>query len=945
MATNLTKTLTLKIDGVDKAINSVEELNQELLKVDKNSTIDVDIDSAAALSDIKKIQKSFDTFAKSANADISAVNTKLKNIPNVDIDVDVNADKANKQLKDLKDNASDAKLEVGDVTGALSSIGGGQVSGAIDGAAGGIGQIRGLLTKIPPQAAAVVAALALLAAPIVAFFSRTKEGQNDLKLFFGTIKGGFDGLLNGLAIVGKAFLDTFSSIGTLIKDVVTGNFDNLDASLAKVKTSIQGVGTAFKQAGEEITKGAAAGKRIAELEIAFTKLEIAITKSNAALTGQLELIDSLLGSEQNTLEESINLINKRAELQKKLLGNEIQLQAARLAIVNESLKLNATDDALLKERAQLEGNLAAARSKFAAIDQNTQNEKIAKIKEARDIEIDGARATLDAKKDSIEKAAILNKISTDDAIAKIQDLNAQDEAFYDEAIKRLKSDVEGRKASQEDLKKAEELEEQRKLKALEKRELIAELILRDLDKQVTATDNLVKSIEREQKAIDELGDTAVDSYEDVTEGIIKSTEALNVFSDVRGELTIAEQKANVERQKALNAVKQQELESIKIAERIFNTRIEALDAELEKLDEQRRTQGFLTEAEQQRYNDTIQKIKEASDANTDAQKEAGKTAKDQTDSINDTFDKLKESNKKTAEQIKADRIALANDIANAAVEIFDSINQILDQQNEEAISRLEKRAESASELIDELNAKTEESTAKQEELSDQLATSSEKDRARIIKQLEREANREARLQKQKVKQEAELKKIEDEKRKAQKEQFERTKAASIIQAIINTALGIGRVIADVPKVDFGVTSAILVGITAAVGAAQVAAIASQPTPQFAEGGFTGPGTLPDSTGHKVAGVVHDGEWVAPKWMVNSPKFSPVIQEMEQSRYRGYASGGFVSSPTVDNSGVMNQLAQTNANILKIAQTPIVVDVRQVTSEQQRVAQVVSNAKL
>lgn len=76
-----------------------------------------------------------------------------------------------------------------------------------------------------------------------------------------------------------------------------------------------------------------------------------------------------------------------------------------------------------------------------------------------------------------------------------------------------------------------------------------------------------------------------------------------------------------------------------------------------------------------------------------------------------------------------------------------------------------------------------------------------------------------------------------------------------------------------------------------------------------EGGFTGPGFgNPDSTGYKVAGYVHENEWVAPEWMTQSPQFADTIRGLEYARRTksGYADGGFTptstnSAPNFDNS--------------------------------------------
>lgn len=59
---------------------------------------------------------------------------------------------------------------------------------------------------------------------------------------------------------------------------------------------------------------------------------------------------------------------------------------------------------------------------------------------------------------------------------------------------------------------------------------------------------------------------------------------------------------------------------------------------------------------------------------------------------------------------------------------------------------------------------------------------------------------------------------------------------------------------------------------------------------FARGGYTGQGAK-----DQVAGLVHKGEWVAPKWMVS--KFMPMFRQLEGLRAgktRGFAEGGFTS---------------------------------------------------
>jgi len=73
---------------------------------------------------------------------------------------------------------------------------------------------------------------------------------------------------------------------------------------------------------------------------------------------------------------------------------------------------------------------------------------------------------------------------------------------------------------------------------------------------------------------------------------------------------------------------------------------------------------------------------------------------------------------------------------------------------------------------------------------------------------------------------------------------------------------------------------------------------------YATGGFTeamrvdGSGKLVDNTGHAVAGVVHEKEWVAPRWMTESPRHANVIGWLESERTRRFATGGY-AAPTAD----------------------------------------------
>lgn len=55
------------------------------------------------------------------------------------------------------------------------------------------------------------------------------------------------------------------------------------------------------------------------------------------------------------------------------------------------------------------------------------------------------------------------------------------------------------------------------------------------------------------------------------------------------------------------------------------------------------------------------------------------------------------------------------------------------------------------------------------------------------------------------------------------------------------------------------------------------------------------GRLNDGSGHAVAGVVHEHEYVVPKWQLQDPQTAAVVNWLEARRVRGFADGGPTSS--------------------------------------------------
>lgn len=138
------------------------------------------------------------------------------------------------------------------------------------------------------------------------------------------------------------------------------------------------------------------------------------------------------------------------------------------------------------------------------------------------------------------------------------------------------------------------------------------------------------------------------------------------------------------------------------------------------------------------------------------------------------------------------------------------------------------------------------------------------------------------------------------------------KVLASAQALMNTYLAATAALASGSEINpvFGIVSA------AAAIAQGLAAVAQINGVQFAEGGYTGPGSK-----YQPAGIVHAGEYVAPQSVVNSPAARPHISALESMRTgkRSFADGGFVSEQMIS----PYQMAMITANAIKSMPPPVV----------------------
>ena len=147
------------------------------------------------------------------------------------------------------------------------------------------------------------------------------------------------------------------------------------------------------------------------------------------------------------------------------------------------------------------------------------------------------------------------------------------------------------------------------------------------------------------------------------------------------------------------------------------------------------------------------------------------------------------------------------------------------------------------------------------------------------------------------------------------------KIIRIADAVSATAIGVAKALAAYP----GPAGIALASVVGALGAAQIGIIAAQPLPEkesYAAGGFTGSGFgSPDRTGFKPAGIVHENEYVTPKWMLENPVVADVVGWMESVRTgrislpKGYADGGIASEEKTIQPNNYIQQATTDPQLL------------------------------
>ena len=316
-------------------------------------------------------------------------------------------------------------------------------------------------------------------------------------------------------------------------------------------------------------------------------------------------------------------------------------------------------------------------------------------------------------------------------------------------------------------------------------------------------------------------------------------------------------------------------------------------------------------------------------------------------------EKSSDASKKTTTSLNSQAKAVDN-VKFALEELEEVDDDVLDfdeEQIEKSTNALEKmyntlfeNEEKAQQLKDEQATLDAENLVNksQKELDNEIAFKKQLDKEKIAlaeqaasalvevsnRRFEREKNLElaaldSRLQQGLISQED----FEKEREAIERKAFERQKRLELAQIAISLATEIASIAANsagnpLNAFTFGAAGAAqniaLAGIAVARSAVQAGIVASQ---KFDEGGYTGSGFgSPDSSGFKQAGIVHEGEYVVPKNVLESQKGSSLVGALESMRTNrpqpfsnfGFANGGLAGASGMDMSDLENKISRAIA---------------------------------
>lgn len=688
----------------------------------------------------------------------------------------------------------------------------------------------------------------------------------------------------------------------------------------------------------------------------------------AAIQDRVRGIDDLLAIEQARLANVENFVNKGLELERRYDAERQKLALARQAgefksqqeyqravalleqqRINESGQLARDLDAfnleLLKQRIDVEvqerERVLAEGQRLRTLDFEQQVGEVNRIRDLRIEALDAEFRTLDQRRDEDRKRA--GEIAAERAALDIE-LSEQVRAIAVATAQQV-ADAEAARLS------------------------IAQGLL-DLERQrgdlakAVSDDELAKA----QEALDrQRANTA--NLTNATKDYRQQLEIINLQQQAAADeidrqlqltlQTIEVQRQQVQAQLALNEAKRAAGE---IGDLEFDQARQALDQQLKALQQQADAAQIQASIELDvNERQAKEQARQALDAYAGFLSGylKGPVAAEVSQAINNLFGQLGPVINELGQQAAQQLMALVATVQEAKLAQIDS-----------QIEETARRVEEAGAILAEVEAAAEESSSRIQALTAQALAAQGEQQSAIIAQIDAERQKREELAAAQKKQAAEQRRLvqqqmalERQRVEEERKQRRQQKVFQVANAIANTAVGITRTIAEVPKRDYGVSTAVLVALYAALGAAQVATIAAQPA---RKGGLLGEdgglkklagGGILNGPSHEAGGIrgtgsfagieVEGGEAIIPKRAVAN-NIELVKQLIEDGPIRKLRNGALQIAPPSSRLAAAaaearstEQVDRLQATVASTADRKVVVSVLDIAEAQQRV-QVIDN---
>jgi hypothetical protein len=760
-------------------------------------------------------------------------------------ELEAEAKKLYDQMNELQKATGKAQLQVGDYTminreleGALNAV-----SPALGRTTAGIRTVtKAALAFIATPLGLTLAAITAALSTVTSWFNRTVEGQNAMSESTAALTQLSNEFLDVADDIGEALFKMFTDpkeairdLGKLIKERIINQLHsiiNLHFGLMKIARGEWNEGT--KEVADALLQAATGSKdtgdnmrRAQDIQKELNKLgmeQVRLEVEKSKARKEQNELRNTANNKEKSYSERLEANNKYIEITSQIEDKEVKLLERQLKLAEEKLELTHNNKEDIKQVADLEKKKYDAE---AAAQQKlfTATRTNNRLqKEAMTLRNKDLKAQAELSALEYKKKADLNEKIYKDETLSYEERETALREYIDYEIAAIE------KQAIEEVKQGELTKNQIKL--------IHEKALYEIQKL-----EIQYSEKRKELRKDEIEDYAKNMKKYIAERSETNSQAMNDELLLAGKIYSEMIKANIGNEK----------------ERERITR-----------DYQKQRLAIIREYNQKEFDEGVALLQELLDSNL--------LSKDERDKIEKEIIKLRMKNAKeiTDYEIQMNEYTIAemttaeekfnkfmSDSRTKAVmgmweQVLDIANQYYEQQLQE---------------IDDLEAR------ENEYYENKLKTIEENLEAGTISEEEAAAHKriieEEQLQKEKQ--------YEAQRKQMQKKQAVWQKAESIVQATINTATAVTSALGVFPP-PLGIALAAIVG---ALGAAQIAMIASQKVPEYKKGTESHPGGLAyvGDGGKAEMTVLPSGEiWKTPakKTLVNLPAGTEILPDFKQA---------------------------------------------------------------